>query len=160
MDDVRPHAVEQLGERLGDGGIVQLAARVPDVEQAVRPVEDADQLDAVLLPLAHRVGAGARQRLHGGVEDGHVPAAGGEGAAGEARHDGAAARVVEAERGEHDAPAAARSERRGLLGRRVAQLGRQVRQPAAGEALRQHQARTALGHRLRQCVPVDVGGEV
>jgi beta-glucosidase-like glycosyl hydrolase len=38
------------------------------------------------------------------VEDGHVPAAAGELLGGEARHDRAAARVVEAERGHHQAP--------------------------------------------------------
>ena len=161
MDDVGPHAVEHLAERLRDRGIVELAARVPDVEQAVRPVEDADQPDAVLLPLADGVGAGARQRLHGRVEDGHVPAAGGQGTAREARHDGAAARVVEAERREHDAPAAARGDRRGLLGR----LRRAARPPGwadprAGEPLGQHEARASLGHRLRQRVPVHVGREV
>ena len=160
VDDVGPHTVEHLGERLRDRGVVQLAARMPDVEQPVRPVEDADQPDAVLLPLAHRVGAGARQRCHRGVEDRHVPAPGRERAAREARHHGAAAGIVEAERGQHDPTPAARCNRGRLVGGLLEQVGREVRQAATGEAFGQHEARPTLGHGRGQRIPVHVGGEV
>ncbi len=105
VHDVGLHAVERLGEGLGDRRVVDLAQRVAEVEQHVRAVEDPDELDPVLLPLAHRVRAGAVDAADGGVEDRDVPAALGELLGQVAGDDRAAAGILEAVRGEDDLPA-------------------------------------------------------
>ena len=66
VHDVGAHAVQQRAEGLRDRRVVELAQRVAEVPQAVLAVVDADEVDAVLVPLAHGVGlargVGARRR--------------------------------------------------------------------------------------------------
>ncbi len=163
VHDVGAHAVQQRAEGLRDGRVVELAQRVAEVPQAVLAVVDGDQVHAVLVGLAHGIGLAGGIGTRGGVEDGDVPAAARELLGRHARDGRAAARVVEAERGEDDLAAVGAWARRGGHARgAIAQLAGQAgqRQDAMLQGVGQQLERPALGGVGMHDAPVELGHEL
>ena len=163
VHDVGAHAVQQRAEGLRDRRVVELAQGVAEVPQAVLAVVDADQVDPVLVPLTDGVGLARRVGPGGGVEDRDVPAAARELLGGDAWDGGPAARVVEAERRQHDlAAVGARARGGGHAGGAGPQLAGEAGQwqGAALQGVGQHLERAALGRVGVHDAPVELGHEL
>ncbi len=161
---LRVHAIEQGCEGGPDRGVVELAMRVSEIEQAVRPVVHRDHLDAVLDRRADGVGRLVLEPRDARGEHGHVVAPPGELLGHVAGHDGAAAGVGEAERREHDT-AAGRAARggpgqRGRPCSARAPVRRKLREPLLLEDVGEREARAALGVGTGQHRPVEARHQV